>query len=148
MGSFDALVGRIRAWLGAFYGRRRSGDAGRASRAGRIALGRTGERVAARHLRRSGYRLLARNFRAAGAEIDLIAAEGETIVFVEVKTRLGTGAGRPEEAVDDRKQQRIYRAAEIYLSRHRAHERPIRFDIVAITGRGLGRRVELFRGAF
>ena len=91
---------------------------------------------------------MARNFRAAGAEIDLIAAEGETIVFIEVKTRLGAAAGRPEEAVDGRKQERIRRAAQIYLSRHRAHDRPIRFDVVAISGRGRERRVELFRDAF
>ena len=144
MGSLARLIERIREWLsasgrtGAEAARRRNG----------IPLGRTGERIAARHLRRSGYRLLARNFRAAGAEIDLIAAEGETIVFVEVKTRMGTRSGRPEEAVDARKQERIYRAAEVYLSRSRAYERPIRFDIVAITGRGFGRRVELFRNAF
>jgi putative endonuclease len=87
---------------------------------------------------------MARNFRAAGAEVDLIAADGDTIVFVEVKTRLDTRAGRPEEAVDGRKQERIRRAAEIYLSRHRALAAPMRFDVVAITGD----HVELLRDAF
>ena len=67
---------------------------------------------------------------------------------VRSRTRRGTGAGRPEEAVDDRKQARIRRAAEIYLDRHRAHGAAIRFDVVAITGRDSDRRVELFRDAF
>ena len=53
----------------------------------RIALGRRGERIAERYLRRKGYRILERNFRGAGAEIDLVAMDGETLVFVEVKTR-------------------------------------------------------------
>jgi putative endonuclease len=132
-------MGRIRARLREFYDRRGPGNA---------PLGRTGERLAERYIKRSGYRLLARNFRAAGAEIDLIAAEKDTIVFIEVKTRRSTGAGRPEEAVDDRKQARIRRAAEIYLDRHRAHGAAIRFDVVAITGRDSDRRVELFRDAF
>ncbi len=136
------LLERIRAWMRALY----RGDA--MSQPGGVRLGRTSERLAERHLRGSGYRLLARNFRAAGAEIDLVAADGETIVFVEVKARLSDRSGRPEEAVDGRKQERIRRAAEIYLSRHRAHRAPVRFDVVAITGKGAGRRVELFRDAF
>lgn len=143
MGSLGTLVERISGWIRGWRRDRRE-----TSRRSGVPLGRDGERAAARHLRRSGYRVVARNFRAAGAEIDLIATEGDTIVFVEVKTRLGTANGRPEEAVDDRKQAQIRRAAEIYLSRYRARERPVRFDIVAITGRGFGRRVELFRDAF
>ncbi len=134
----DAVVQWVRGWMRRLYDSRGPHAP--------IPLGRTGERLAERHLKRAGYRLLARNFRAAGAEIDLVAAEGDTIVFVEVKTRLDIKAGRPEEAVDSRKQARIRRAAEIYLSRHRAHNAPVRFDVVAITG--AERRVELFRDAF
>ncbi len=145
MGTLDALFKWIRGWMHRLYDSR---DASEANRPGRVPLGRTGERLAERHLRKSGYRMLARNFRAAGAEIDLVAAEGDTIVFVEVKTRLDIKAGRPEEAVDEYKQERIRRAAEIYLSRHRAHRAPVRFDIVAITGSGSGRRVEILRDAF
>lgn len=145
MGTLDALVKWIRGWLGRLYDSRRTGEA---IAPGRVPLGRTGERLAERHLRRSGYRLLARNFRAAGAEIDLVAAEGDTIVFVEVKTRRDLKAGRPEEAVNGYKQERIRRAAGIYLSRHRAHLAPVRFDVVAITGSGPERRVEILRDAF
>src|SRR5579863_644370 len=100
----------------------------------RIALGRRGEEIAARHLRRCGYRILERNFHAAGAEIDLVAADRETFVFVEVKTRSSAEFGAPTEAVDERKAERIHRAAGIYLRRIHAGQRPARFDIVAIIG--------------
>ena len=66
-------------------------------------LGRRGEGIAARYLRRCGYRILERNFRAAGAEIDLVAADRETLVFVEVKARSSGALGTPAEAVDARK---------------------------------------------
>lgn len=111
-------------------------------------LGQRGERVAARYLRRRGYRIVTRNFRAAGAEIDLVALDGPTLVFIEVKTRLAASAGAPEEAVGRRKQERLRRAAQIYGARHRAEDRPMRFDVVAISGEGRRRRVELFKDAF
>jgi putative endonuclease len=142
------LIDRFRAWMRQLYTGRKPRPAQGAQRPSRTELGREGELLAERHLRRSGYRLLARNFRAAGAEIDLIASDGGTIVFVEVKTRSDTNFGRPEEAVDETKQARIRRAAEIYLDRRRARDMPVRFDVVAITGRGPGRRVELFKDAF
>jgi putative endonuclease len=147
VGGIDGIVGRLRAWIETL-GIRGRRDMSPARRRSGVPLGRRGERAAARHLRRAGYRLLARNFRAAGAEIDLIAADGATIVFVEVKTRVGIASGRPEEAVDARKQERIRRAAEVYLGRHRAGDRPVRFDVIAITGRGFRRRLELFKDAF
>ena len=114
----------------------------------RLPLGRRGEQIAARHLRRCGYRILERNFRAAGAEIDLVAADCGTFVFVEVKTRSSAAFGAPAEAVDERKAVRIHRAAEIYLRRIHAAERPVRFDIVAIIGAGRACRLELLRDAF
>lgn len=111
-------------------------------------LGSSGERLAARYLRRHGYRILMRNFRAAGAEIDLVALDGETLVFVEVKARRSEAAGSPLAAVDARKQARIRRAAEVYAARARAHKRPMRFDVVAIRARRLASHVELVKGAF
>ena len=114
----------------------------------RIPLGRRGEDIAARHLRRCGYRILERNYRAAGAEIDLVAADHETLVFVEVKARSSAAFGVPAEAVDARKSARIRRAAAIYLRRNHAEQRPARFDIVAIVGAGRGRRLELLKDAF
>jgi len=114
----------------------------------RVPLGRRGEQIAARHLRRCGYRILERNFRAAGAEIDLVAAERGTVVFVEVKTRSSAAFGAPAEAVDGRKAARIHRAAGIYLRRMHAAEGPARFDVVAIIGAGRACRLEVTRDAF
>lgn len=114
----------------------------------RIPLGRRGEEIAARHLRRCGYRILERNFRTAGAEIDLVATDHETLVFVEVKTRSSAAFGVPAEAVDARKAERIRRAAGIYLRRNHASQRPARFDIVAIIGAGRAQRLELLKDAF
>ena len=110
-------------------------------------MGSRGERRAARYLRWHGYRILARNFRAAGAEIDLVALDGETLVFVEVKTRRSEAAGSPLAAVDARKQARLRRAAEVYAVRA-GTQRPVRFDVVAIRARRLVPRVELVKGAF
>ena len=114
----------------------------------RVPLGQRGEEIAARHLRRCGYRVLERNFAVAGAEIDLIALDHETYVFVEVKARSSTIFGVPAEAVDARKALRIRRAATLYLRRNHAEESPVRFDIVAIVGAGRASRVELLKDAF
>ncbi len=113
-----------------------------------IPLGRRGERAAEKYLRRNGYRIVARNFRAAGAEIDLIAMDGETLVFVEVKTRRSRDAGAPEEAVDARKQTRMRRAAEVFARRYRADEIEMRFDIAAVDASGRRLEIELLRNAF
>ena len=115
---------------------------------GQVALGRRGERAAEKHLRRNGYRIVARNFRAAGAEIDLVAMDGDTLVFVEVKTRRSRAAGAPEEAVDERKQTRMRRAAEVFAARYRADEIEMRFDIVAVDASGKRLEIELLRNAF
>jgi putative endonuclease len=114
----------------------------------RIALGRRGERIAERHLKRKGYRILERNFRGAGAEIDLVAMDGETLVFVEVKTRRTAQTGTPEEAVNSYKQRHLRRAGEVYALRHRAHGRPMRFDVIAILEDAAGRHLELLKDAF
>jgi putative endonuclease len=114
----------------------------------RVPLGRRGEQIAARHLRRCGYRILERNFRAAGAEIDLVAAHRGIFIFVEVKTRSSDRFGSPAEAVDGLKAARIRRAAGIYLKRRHASERRARYEIVAIIGAGRACRLELLKDAF
>ncbi len=128
------LIPRVVAWLAALRGQG--------------ALGRRGERAAEKHLRRNGYRIVARNFRAAGAEIDLVAIDGDTLVFVEVKTRRSRAAGAPEEAVDERKQKRMRRAAEVFARRYRADEIEMRFDIIAVDASGKRLEIELLRNAF
>lgn len=102
-------------------------------------LGQRGESLAARHLRRLGYKIVARGSRGALGEIDLVAVDGRTVVFVEVKTRRSQDAGHPADAVDDQKQRRLTRLAVGYLRRHGLLEYPVRFDVIAITwpdGRG------------
>ena len=113
-----------------------------------LPLGPRGEKAAEKYLRRSGYRIVARNYRAAGAEIDIVAMDGETLVFVEVKTRRSRDAGAPEEAVDERKQKQIRRAAEIFATRYRADEVTMRFDVIAVDASGERLEIELLRNAF
>jgi len=114
----------------------------------RLPYGERSEHLAARHLKWRGYKIVARNFKAAGAEIDIIARDHDTIVFVEVKARMSDVLGPPELAVDERKQYRIRRAAEIFAGRYQNAERPIRFDVVAIVGDGRGRKLEHLKDAF
>ncbi|MGC1677479.1 MAG: YraN family protein [Candidatus Binataceae bacterium] len=116
--------------------------------AARFRFGREGEKMAERHLRKLGYRIVERNYRAAGAEIDIIAMDGETIVFVEVKRRNGTAAGTPEEAVNAAKQKQIRRAAEAFVAHYHATERDARFDVVAIVQNGSRRRIQHLKDAF
>jgi putative endonuclease len=113
-----------------------------------IPAGRRGEQIAARHLKRWGYLILARNYRAAGAEIDLVALEDSTLVFVEVKLRSGSGFGTPVEAVDFEKRERIRRAARAFIEWRGVPDLPARFDVVALSGAGRSWRLELIRDAF
>jgi putative endonuclease len=93
-------------------------------------LGERGERCAARYLRRHGLRVLQRGYRTKLGEIDLIARESDTLVFVEVKSRR---RGVPAEAVTVEKQRRLTLAALHFLRRHRLLDERSRFDVVAIV---------------
>ena len=97
------------------------------------ALGRIGEGAAVRFLRRRGLVILARNLRSRLGEIDLLARDGATLVFVEVKARRGGPGDPPEAAVDARKRARLTRLALGYLAARRLGERPCRFDVVGVT---------------
>ena len=80
-----------------------------------MSLGAAGEKAAAKALKGNGYRIVARNYRCAMGEIDLIAVDSDTIVFVEVKTRSDDSAADPENNVTYQKQRRLSRAARCYL---------------------------------
>ena len=95
-------------------------------------FGDRGERAAAKFLKRQGYRIVQRNYSTPWGEIDLVALDGNTIVFVEVKTRASLIAGRPEEAVTLEKQKTLTRMALSYLKKYKLLECPARFDVVAI----------------
>lgn len=97
-----------------------------------VPLGERGERAAAEYLESLGYRIVARQFRCRYGELDLVAVEGERIVFVEVKAREEAVRGRPIEAVDDRKRERTSKAAVYFLKRKRLLGRPTRFDVVGV----------------
>ncbi len=99
----------------------------------RLSLGRSGEDAAVDYLEKNRYRILARGFRLLRGEIDIIARDGETIVFIEVKTRAGKGFGPPEEAVTAPKQRRIRRLAEGFLKKFRiGPDTPCRFDVLSL----------------
>lgn len=98
-------------------------------------IGRLGEELAVKFLRKKGYRIIERNFTCKRGEIDIIASEGECLVFVEVKTRTDTIYGEPFDKVDKRKQRHLRQLADIYLQRHHLPipETSIRFDIISIV---------------
>ncbi|MEM7473721.1 MAG: YraN family protein [Planctomycetota bacterium] len=96
-------------------------------------LGARGEKAAARFLKGLGYRILAHGHRQKLGEIDLIALDGDCIVFVEVKTWRSDAQADPSEAVDRRKQERITRAALIYLKKKKLLDQPARFDVISIV---------------
>ncbi len=105
---------------------------------GRRRLGLLGERAAETALEQRGLRILARRFRLRIGEIDLIAEDGELIVFVEVKTRSSVRFGAPAEAVTPLKQQRIGRAALAFLARTGRLDRRTRFDVVEVLADAAG----------
>lgn len=98
----------------------------------RRAFGDDGEAYAARFLTAKGMRVVARQFRTRYGEIDLIALDGNEVVFVEVKTRRSAAFGYPEESVTRAKLAKIVHCAETYLRQERWEGRPYRIDVVAI----------------
>jgi len=114
----------------------------------RLAFGAAGEACAALHLRRLGFRILARNLRSGGVEIDVIAARGALVVFVEVKTRRSRDQGLPEEAVDARKQKRLVAGAAAWLREHPGVAARIRFDVIVCEGDVGAFRVRHLEAAF
>src|SRR2546428_713566 len=104
----------------------------------RIAFGKTGEDLACRELQRLGYAIIARRYRRQGGELDIVARDGPTIVFVEVKTRQDRRFGAAEESVGFVKRRRIARMAIGFMTEHRLTECPCRFDVVTVY-LGVGR---------
>jgi len=112
-------------------------------------LGQQGERLATRYLKRHGFTILDRNAHFGKYEIDIIALDGDTTAFVEVKTRRTNDPVPPEENVNYHKQQHIIRAARQYIARENNAEMYYRFDILAIVIPGSGKpEYTLFKDAF
>jgi putative endonuclease len=99
-----------------------------------LALGRRGEDIAHRHLQREGLTVVARNYRTAtgSAEADLVAWDGDTLVFVEVKTRASADFGPPDRAIADEKRRAVMRAAADYARRAGVPPEKLRFDVVNV----------------
>ena len=110
-------------------------------------LGDRGERAAARYLARQGFRIITRGHRSRRGEIDLIAREGNVLVFIEVKTRR---AGQPAEAVTPEKQRRLTNVTLEFLKRHGLLEQRCRLDVIAIVWADSSREpvIEHIRNAF
>ncbi|MGD0388573.1 MAG: YraN family protein [Tepidisphaeraceae bacterium] len=98
----------------------------------RDALGQRGENVAARYLRNQGYKIIERNFKCEVGEVDIIARDGKTLVFVEVKTRAYDDP-TPEDQINQPKRHQLTKAANFYLSRYGTPQPAARFDVVAIV---------------
>jgi putative endonuclease len=114
----------------------------------RVEFGKTGEELACGELQRRGYVIVARRYRLRGGELDIVARDGPTLVFVEVKARVGHEFGEAAEAVTAYKRRRIAHLAVQYMAHHRLPECPCRFDVVAIhvdEGRPV---IEVFQNAF
>lgn len=116
----------LRSWLLTFRDRLRAYFAPKS-------LGQRGEALARRHLKRLGYQLVGGGERDFLGELDIVAVDGKTVVFIEVKTRATHDAGHPAEAVDAEKQRRLTRLALSYLRRHSLLNQSTRFDVIAIT---------------
>ena len=98
-------------------------------------LGARGERIAVAYLTDAGLRVLDRNWRCREGELDIVAREGDALVFCEVKTRRGTGFGHPVEAVDAGKRRRLRILAQRWLAAHDEHAPDLRFDVVGVLVR-------------
>lgn len=112
-------------------------------------LGSRGEELAASFLERNGFTIVERNFRCKGGEVDIVARDGNTIVFVEVKSRKSLAYGVPQEAVTPFKQRQISKAALTWLARHHKIDSPARFDVIALLlDSSYSHRIEHIRNAF
>jgi putative endonuclease len=115
-----------------------------------VILGKSGENYACLELERLGYAILERRYRTRIGEIDVVARDGETLVFIEVKARRSARFGLPAEAVDAHKRRKLIHMASFYIFAKRLSNARCRFDVVSVTF-GTGARlpkVEIFKGAF
>jgi putative endonuclease len=110
--------------------------------------GEKGEELAAVHLAESGYRIIERNYRCVFGEVDIVAEDGEALVFIEVKSRRTDAYGDPQLAVGREKQKKISLISLHYLSEKNLRHRPARFDVVAVKMMPKGHKIEVIRNAF
>jgi len=114
----------------------------------RIALGRFGEDLAREQLKGCGYRIVTTNYRCPFGEIDIIARDGDVLVFAEIKTRKNKPLGRVKETVNIRKQRKISKVALAYMKSHNLWGSKARFDVVAIVLLNGKKEIEIIKNAF
>lgn len=110
--------------------------------------GAEAERLAAEFLSSKGMKILQRNYRYERGEIDIVAEDGDELVFVEVKWRRNSSFGEPEDAVTPEKQEQIMKVAEGYLFEHGAEDRPCRFDVITVSDKSGNRVLTHYVNAF
>ena len=111
-------------------------------------LGKKGEDLALRYLKKNGYRIFERNYVCKLGEVDIIAKEKDTLAFIEVKTRTSTAFGPPQLAVNAAKQMQLSKVAQYFLKEKCLEDVKARFDVVAIVLGPRGPEIELIRDAF
>jgi putative endonuclease len=114
----------------------------------RLEIGKHGEDLALKRLKKMGYKKIIRNYRCPLGEVDLIAEDSGTLVFVEIKTRRGRSVGYAKEAVDARKRRQLSKVALAYMKSNDCFETSARFDVVAISLWGDKPRIEVIKNAF
>lgn len=114
----------------------------------RLDLGRIGEELALKRIKGLGYKKVAQNYRCALGEVDLIAKDGDALVFIEIKTRRGPSMARAKEAVDGRKRRKLSQLAQAYMKLHGLQDARARFDVVTVCLDQGPPQVEVIRNAF
>ena len=111
-------------------------------------LGALGEDLALKEITRLGYKCIARNYRCPLGEIDIIAKERESLVFIEIKTRRGRTTGYAKEAITSRKKRQLSKVALTYMKSNNCYDVKSRFDVVVISLRGGKEEIEVIQNAF
>ena len=114
----------------------------------RLELGRFGEELAYKKIKRLGYKKIVRNYRCPQGEVDLIANDGDTLVFIEIKTRRDKSVGYAKEAVNARKRRQLSKVALFYMKSNNCFETKARFDVIAVSLKGGKPLIEVIKNAF
>jgi len=114
----------------------------------RLSLGEMGEKLALKNIKRLGYKFIAKNYRCPLGEIDLIARDGDCLVFIEIKTRRGRSIGYAKEAINKRKMRQISKVALAYMKANNCCDVKARFDVIAINIKDDREEIEIIPNAF
>jgi len=118
-----------------------------------VSTGVLGEEAAVKALKKQKYKIIERNYRSKVGEIDIIAKDGEYTCFVEVRLRKTNDFGSPADTIDERKQQKIIKTAQLYAVKNDIYDTPMRFDVVLINakvqnGKLIDEKIEIIKNAF